>query len=101
MGGFLAPVIEIVIIILNLYWWVIIVSIVVSWLTMLGVINTYNRSVAMALDILHRLTDPVYRPIRQFLPDIRGIDLSPLVVLLVIYFAERELMQLELYLYRN
>lgn len=100
MGGFLVPVIKIVIAILNLYWWVIIISAVVSWLTAFGVINTYNRSVAMVLDVLYRLTEPVYRPIRQYLPSLGGLDLSPLVVLIIIWFAEMELEQLAYYLYR-
>jgi YggT family protein len=73
---------------------------VVSWLTAFGVINTYNRSVAMVLDVLYRLTEPVYRPIRQFLPSLGGLDLSPLVVLIIIWFAEMELEQLAYYLYR-
>jgi YggT family protein len=64
------------------------------------VINTYNRSVAMVLDVLYRLTEPVYRPIRQFLPNLGGLDLSPLVVLIIIWFAEMELEQLAYYLYR-
>jgi YggT family protein len=100
MGGFLVPVITIIIAILNIYWWVIIISAVVSWLTAFGVINTYNRSVAMALDVLYRLTEPVYRPIRQFLPNLGGLDLSPLVVLLIIWFAEMELAHLANYLYQ-
>jgi YggT family protein len=100
MGGFLAPIIDVVIVLLNLYWWVIIIAAVVSWLIAFGVINTYNRSVARILDVLYRLTEPALRPIRQLLPNFGGIDISPILVLLIIWFAEQELYQLRFYLYR-
>jgi YggT family protein len=94
MGGFLVPVIRVVIELLNLYWWVIIISAVASWLIAFGVINTYNRNVAMAIDVLYRLTEPALRPIRQFLPNLGGIDISPIILLLIIWFAQMELAQL-------
>ncbi len=100
MGGFLAPVIEIIITILGIYKWVVIVSVVSSWLISFGVINTYNRTVAMILDVVYRLTEPVYRPIRQFVPNFGGLDFSALIVLLGIWFIEMELTQLAYHLYR-
>jgi YggT family protein len=100
MGGFLMPVIDIVIVLLNLYWWVIIISAVASWLIAFGVINTYNRTVARVLDVLYRLTEPALRPIRQFLPNFGGVDISPIILLLIIWLIERELLQLEYYVYR-
>jgi YggT family protein len=100
MGGFLVPVIDIVIVLLNLYWWVIIISAVASWLIAFGVINTYNRTVARVLDVLYRLTEPALRPIRQFLPNFGGVDISPIILLLIIWLIERELLQLEYYVYR-
>jgi YggT family protein len=93
MGGFLVPVID-------LYWWVIIISAVASWLIAFGVINTYNRTVARVLDVLYRLTEPALRPIRQFLPNFGGVDISPIILLLIIWLIERELLQLEYYVYR-
>jgi YggT family protein len=99
MGGFLVPVIDVVIVLLNLYWWVIIIAAVASWLIAFGVINTYNRTVARILDILYRLTEPALRPIRQMLPNFGGIDISPVILLLLIWFVERELMQFEFYVY--
>jgi YggT family protein len=95
MGGFLVPVIEVVVAILDLYWWVIIISAVASWLIAFGVINTYNRSVARILEVLYRLTEPALRPIRQFLPNLGGIDISPIILLLIIWLIEMELRQLE------
>ena len=100
MGGFMVPIIDVVIVLLNLYWWVIIISAVASWLIAFGVINTYNRSVARILDVLYRLTEPALRPIRQFLPNFGGIDISPIILLLIIWLIERELLQLEFYVYR-
>ena len=100
MGGFMVPIIDVVIVLLNLYWWVIIISAVASWLIAFGVINTYNRSVARILDVLYRLTEPALRPIRQFLPNFGGIDISPIILLLLIWLIERELLQLEYYVFR-
>jgi len=100
MGGFLAPVIEVVIVLLDLYWWVIIIAAVASWLIAFGVINTYNRTVARIIDTLYRLTEPALRPIRQFLPNFGGVDISPIILLLIIWLIEQELRQLEYYVYR-
>ena len=100
MGGFVVPVIDVVIVLLNLYWWLIIIAAVASWLIAFGVINTYNRTVARVLDMLYRLTEPALRPIRQMLPNFGGVDISPVILLLVIWLIERELAQLEFYLYR-
>jgi len=100
MGGFVVPIIDVVIVLLNLYWWVIIIGAIASWLIAFGVINTYNRTVARILDVLYRLTEPALRPIRQFLPNFGGIDISPVILLLIIWLIERELMQVEFSLYR-
>ncbi len=100
MGGFLVPVIDVVIVLLNLYWWVIIISAVVSWLIAFGVINTYNRTVARIIDTLYRLTEPALRPIRQFLPSFGGLDISPVILLLVIWLIEQELRQIEYHVYQ-
>jgi YggT family protein len=100
MGGFLVPVIDVVIALLNIYWWVIIIAAVASWLIAFGVVNTHNRSVARIIDVLYRLTDPALRPIRQFLPNFGGIDISPVILLLIIWLIERELIQAEYYFFR-
>ena len=94
MGGFVVPVIRVILALLDLYWWIIIISAVMSWLMAFNVINTYNRPVAMVADVLYRLTEPVLRPIRNFLPQFGGIDISPVIVLLIIWFLQMELAQL-------
>lgn len=99
MGGFLVPVIKIIITVLDLYWYVIIASVVASWLISFGVINTYNRQAAIVLDVLYRLTEPVYRPIRNLIPSVAGLDFSPFIALLLLWFIEMELGQIAVYLY--
>ncbi len=73
---------------LDLYWWVVIATIIYSWLSSFGVINTYNHTVRTIGDILARLTEPVLRPIRQALPDFGAVDLSPIVLWLGITFLQ-------------
>ena len=80
---------DIAIILLNVLWWIIIVQAILSWLIAFNVVNMtspFVRSLATALD---RLTAPLYRPIRRFLPDFGGIDFSPLVVLLLIMVVQK------------
>ena len=77
--------VNILILLLNVLWWVIIVQVIVSWLVAFNVLNTVSGGVRAFLDALERITAPIYRPIRRFLPDFGGIDFSPLVVLLLIY----------------
>ena len=72
--------------IIDLYVWVIIVSAVLSWLVAFDVVNMRNRFVYLVGDTLNRLTEPVYRPVRRFLPDMGGLDLSPLIVILGLWF---------------
>jgi YggT family protein len=99
MGGFVVPVIRVVIAILDLYWYLVIIQAVISWLIAFNVINTYSRPVAMVLDFLYRITEPLLRPIRQFMPSFGGLDLSPVILLLIIWLIEMELTHLAFYLY--
>jgi len=86
----LAPFVEVILILLDFVWWLIIISVVASWLVAFGVINTRNPTVYRILDLLNRATDPIFRPIRRLLPPMGGLDLSPMVVLLVVYLIRRE-----------
>lgn len=72
--------------IVDLYVWVIILSAVLSWLVAFDIVNMRNRFVYLVGDTLNRLTEPVYRPVRRFLPDMGGLDLSPLIVILGLWF---------------
>lgn len=74
--------------ILRIVWWIVILSAVFSWLYAFNVINSRNDLVNSIGSMLYRLTEPVYRRIRGVLPDLGGIDLSPIIVLIVLYFLE-------------
>jgi YggT family protein len=74
-------------IILRLYTWVIIASAILSWLVAFDVINRRNQFVYTIGNVLYRLTEPALRPIRRFMPNLGGIDLSPIVLLLLIFFV--------------
>ena len=71
---------------LNLYTWVIIASVIFSWLIAFNVINPYNQFVRSVWQALNAVTEPLLRPIRNFMPDLGGLDLSPIVLLLGIFF---------------
>ena len=76
---------QIVEVLLTVLWWIIVIQAILSWLIAFNVINTYNSTVRAVWDALNRITEPLYRPIRRVLPDFGALDLSPLVVLLVLY----------------
>ena len=99
MGGFVVPVVEVLIAILDIYWWVVIIQAIASWLIAFNILNTYSRPVAMIVDVLYRLTEPVLRPIRQFVPSMGGLDITPIILLLIIWFVRMELRQLEFYFF--
>jgi YggT family protein len=70
---------------LRVVTYIIIAQAILSWLVAFNVINTHNDFVRSFLNVLDRITEPLYRPIRRILPDFGGIDFSPIVVLLLIY----------------
>ena len=74
--------------VLSIYEWVVLVAVIVSWLTAFNVINERNAFVHTLLRILYNLTEPVFRPIRRVIPPISGLDLSPLVVIVLIETAK-------------
>ena len=71
---------------LNLYTWVVIASVIFSWLIAFYVINPYNQIVRSIWQAVNAVTEPLLRPIRRFMPDLGGIDLSPVILLLGIFF---------------
>jgi len=72
--------------VITIYIWLLIASAVLSWLIAFNVIDTGNRFVYQIRDFLYRITDPLLRPIRNLLPDLGGIDISPIVLILALYF---------------
>ena len=73
---------------LNFYWWIVIASAILSWLYAFNIINAGNPVVDAIGTFLYKMTEPVYRRIRSFMPDLGGLDLSPLVVLFGIMFLQ-------------
>ena len=74
---------------LDLYWWIIIASAIFSWLYAFNVVNPRNQFVGAVGNALFRLTEPALRPIRRFMPDLGGIDISPIILLLVLFFLRQ------------
>jgi len=74
---------------IGIYIWVVIGQIILSWLIAFNVINTHNRFVFMVGDFLHRATAPVLKPIRRVMPDLGGLDISPLILILGLVFLRQ------------
>ena len=74
--------------VLKLYSYVVIANVVISWLIAFNVLNTQNRFVFSILDLSYRLTEPVLNKIRRFLPNLGSLDISPIILLLLIWFIE-------------
>ena len=72
--------------VVSLYIWILFFSVIASWLINFNVINTSNRVVYMIVDALYKLTEPALRPIRRLLPNMGELDLSPVVLILLLYF---------------
>ena len=87
-AGMLA-LIQTIVMALDIYWWIIIGAAIFSWLYAFNVINANNQVIATIGRSLYQLTEPIYRPIRRFLPNFGGVDLSPLVVLVILFFLEQ------------
>ena len=73
---------------LNLVWWVFLIMIIMSWLISFNVINTRNQFVASVWRILNQVTEPILRPIRRIIPPVGGLDLSPIIVFVIIFFLQ-------------
>ena len=81
--------IDVILIALQLYIWLLVASALLSWLIAFNVINTRNQFVAMVWEFLYRITEPALRPIRRFMPNLGGIDISPVILILIIILIER------------
>ena len=81
-------ILDIVLIVLHIYIWLLIAAAVLSWLIAFNVVNTRNQFVAMVGDFLYRITEPLLRPIRGMMPNLGGIDISPVILILIIFLIE-------------
>ena len=91
-------ILDIVLLVLQIYIWLLIASAVLSWLVAFNVVNTRNQVVATIGDFLYRITEPVLAPIRSIMPNLGGLDISPMVLILIIFFIQRVI---GLYIYPN
>ena len=80
------PILWLILTILDIYVWILIAAVIVSWLVAFNIINRSNEIVRQVTYALFRLTEPVLAPIRRFLPDLGGLDISPVIAIIVIYF---------------
>jgi YggT family protein len=81
--------IQTIVMALDLYWWIIIASAIFSWLYAFNVVNSRNQFVGSIGNMLYRLTEPALRPIRRFMPDLGGVDISPIILLLILFFIRQ------------
>ncbi len=79
---------DVILLILQMYVWLLIAAAILSWLVAFNVVNTRNQFVASIGEFLFRITEPALRPIRAILPNLGGIDISPVVLILVIFFIQ-------------
>jgi YggT family protein len=89
---------DVILIVLQVYVWILIAAAVLSWLVAFNVVNPRNQVVAMLGEFLWRITEPALRPIRAVLPNLGGIDISPVILILIIFLIENIIIR---YVYPN
>jgi YggT family protein len=82
-------ILEVIEIVLDLYVWLLIAAAILSWLIAFNVVNTRNQLVAAIAEFLYRITEPLLAPIRSFLPNLGGLDLSPIILILIIILIQK------------
>jgi YggT family protein len=87
------PVLRIIVTVVDLYMWIVIIGVVLSWLVHFSVINTSNRFVYLVVDFVYRITEPALGRIRRFLPNMGGIDIAPLLLILALILLRDILIQ--------
>ncbi|MGD9637799.1 MAG: YggT family protein [Alphaproteobacteria bacterium] len=93
MNVIIIPLVNVLFILLDLYLKAIFLSVIISWLVAFNIINVHQRFVYLIRDFLYRITEPAFRQIRRIVPPISGIDLSPLFLILIIYFLQNVIAQ--------
>ena len=90
----LTPLLDIINVVISLFIWALIGSAVLSWLVAFGIVNTHNRFVDSVGTFLWKITEPPLRPLRRIIPDLGGIDLAPMAMILILWFVQGVLSQL-------
>jgi len=89
---------DVIMLVLQLYWYIVLAMIIMSWLISFNVVNTRNQFVDQVWRVLNALTDPVLRPIRKRMPNFSGLDISPIILFLIIFFIQQIILR---YIYPN
>ena len=82
-------ILDLIIVVLELYKWCLIGAVILSWLNYANVINASNQFVYLVSNFLFRITEPALRPIQRWIPNFGGLDISPIILILVIWFVQR------------
>ena len=77
---------------ISLYLWCLFIFVILSWLINFGIVNTQNRFIYLLMDFLYKITEPALRPIRRFVPNFGGIDISPIILVLGLIFVRNLVM---------
>lgn len=88
------PLLRLILTVIDLYMWVVIIAVILSWLVSFRVVNPGNRFVYMIGEFCHRATEPALRPLRRILPNLGGFDISPVILILLLYFLKDVLIRL-------
>jgi len=94
MEVILGPVLKLLVTVIDLYVWIVVIGVILSWLVAFNVINSSNRFVYMVGEFIHRATEPALRPIRNILPVMGGFDLSPVALILVLILIQDVLVRM-------
>ena len=85
----MVPLIGFIVLVIDLYIWVVIAGAILSWLIAFNVVNSHNSTVRAIWDFLYRVTEPGLRPIRAILPNLGGIDISPVILIIALMFLDQ------------
>ena len=82
-------ILDVLLLALELYWFIVVAAVIFSWLFAFNVVNSGNQFVGMVGQFLHQATEPALRPIRRFMPNLGSIDISPIILLLIVFFLQQ------------
>ena len=94
MDVVLPPLLKLIITVIDLYVWMVVIAVILSWLTALKVVNISNRFVALLAEFVYRVTEPALGPIRRLIPNLGGFDISPVLLIFALVFLRDVLINL-------
>lgn len=96
MDIIIVPLLQVLLILIGFYMNIIVISVIIDWLCIFGILKTTNKYVFLIRAFLHRITEPVYDKIRRVIPPLGNVDLSPFILLLILYFFQGAIVRLVL-----